>query len=143
MRSVAVVLGTRPEAIKCAPVIKALRDDPRFAPVVLSTGQHRQMLDETLQAFGIRPDVDLDVMAPKQTLSQVTHRALDGLSGYLADERVEAVMVHGTTASRSCTLRPGCAAETCTRRSRRRPTAGWSARSPSCTWRRHRVTAQT
>ncbi|MFI9008141.1 hypothetical protein ACIGNX_13030 [Actinosynnema sp. NPDC053489] len=61
MRSTAVVLGTRPEAIKCAPGIRALRADPRFSPVVLSTGQHRQMLDETFDAFGIRPDVDLTV----------------------------------------------------------------------------------
>ncbi|GAA2673868.1 UDP-N-acetylglucosamine 2-epimerase (non-hydrolyzing) [Actinosynnema pretiosum] len=99
MRSVAVVLGTRPEVIKCAPVIHALRADPRFAPVVLSTGQHRQMLDETLAAFGIRPDVDLGVMAPAQTLSQVTHRALDGLSEHLARHRVEAVLVHGDTAT--------------------------------------------
>ncbi|MGM1065456.1 non-hydrolyzing UDP-N-acetylglucosamine 2-epimerase [Saccharothrix sp. Mg75] len=99
MRSIAVVLGTRPEAIKCAPVIRMLREDPRFSPVVLSTGQHRQMLDETLDAFGIQPDVDLGVMAPKQTLSQVTHRALSGLSDYLARERVEAVLVHGDTAT--------------------------------------------
>ncbi|MBY8851358.1 UDP-N-acetylglucosamine 2-epimerase [Saccharothrix sp. MB29] len=76
-----------------------LREDPRFSPVVLSTGQHRQMLDETLAAFDIRPDVDLGVMAPQQTLSQVTHRALRGLSDYLARERVEAVMVHGDTAT--------------------------------------------
>lgn len=99
MRSVAVILGTRPEAIKCAPVIRALRDDPRFVPVVLSTGQHRQMLDETLGAFGLTPDVDLEVMAPKQTLSQVTHRALAGLSGYLAERPVDAVLVHGDTAT--------------------------------------------
>ncbi|WP_158852741.1 non-hydrolyzing UDP-N-acetylglucosamine 2-epimerase [Saccharothrix deserti] len=99
MRSVAVILGTRPEAIKCAPVIRALQDDPRFDPVVVSTGQHREMLDETLDAFGIRPDVDLGVMAPKQTLSQVTHRALDGLSTYLTNKRIDAVMVHGDTAT--------------------------------------------
>ncbi len=99
MRKVAVIIGTRPEAIKCAPVIRALRDDPRFTPVVLSTGQHRQMLDETLGAFGIQPDHDLQVMAAKQTLSQVTHRALDGLSGYLAEDPVDVVMVHGDTAT--------------------------------------------
>ncbi|MFC6087138.1 non-hydrolyzing UDP-N-acetylglucosamine 2-epimerase [Sphaerisporangium aureirubrum] len=99
MRKIAVVIGTRPEAIKCAPVIRALRDDPRFTPIVLSTGQHRQMLDETLQAFGIKPDTDLNVMTERQTLSQITHRVLDGLAGWLAACSVEAVMVHGDTAT--------------------------------------------
>jgi UDP-N-acetylglucosamine 2-epimerase (non-hydrolysing) len=99
MRKVAIILGTRPEVIKCAPVIRALQDDPRFAPVVLSTGQHRQMLDETLGAFGISPDLDLAVMAEKQTLSQVTHRALSGLAERLTESPVDAVMVHGDTAT--------------------------------------------
>nr|ADK54879.1 UDP-N-acetylglucosamine 2-epimerase [uncultured soil bacterium] len=99
MRKVAVILGTRPEAIKCAPVIRALKDDPRLDPIVLSTGQHRQMLDETLAAFGITPDVDLSVMAERQTLSQVTHRALSGLAEHLSDSPVDAVMVHGDTAT--------------------------------------------
>ncbi|GAA2745586.1 MULTISPECIES: non-hydrolyzing UDP-N-acetylglucosamine 2-epimerase [Kitasatospora] len=99
MRSIAVILGTRPEAIKLAPVIRAFRDDPRFRPVVVSTGQHRQMLDETLGAFGLRPDVDLEVMAPRQTLAQVTHRSLSGLAEQLPDLGVEAVMVHGDTAT--------------------------------------------
>jgi UDP-N-acetylglucosamine 2-epimerase (non-hydrolysing) len=99
MRQVAVILGTRPEAIKFAPVIRALREDPRFAPIVVSTGQHREMLDETLSAFDITPDVDLAVMASRQTLSQVTHRALGGLSNYLATHPVEAVLVHGDTAT--------------------------------------------
>ncbi|GGK96475.1 hypothetical protein Sme01_31960 [Sphaerisporangium melleum] len=53
MRKIAIILGTRPKAIKCAPVIRALHDDPRFTPLVLSTGQHRNMLDETLRA-GVR-----------------------------------------------------------------------------------------
>ncbi|MEU3773162.1 UDP-N-acetylglucosamine 2-epimerase (non-hydrolyzing) [Streptomyces sp. NPDC032472] len=99
MRSVAVVLGTRPEAIKFAPVIRALQDDPRFAPVVISTGQHRQMLDETLDAFGLTADVDLDVMAPKQTLSQVTYRSLRGLEDYFVAAPADAVLVHGDTAT--------------------------------------------
>ncbi|MCE7003194.1 UDP-N-acetylglucosamine 2-epimerase (non-hydrolyzing) [Kibdelosporangium philippinense] len=79
--------------------MRALKDDPRFTPVVLSTGQHRQMLDETLAAFGITPDVDLSVMAERQTLSQVTHRALSGLAEHLSDSPVDAVMVHGDTAT--------------------------------------------
>lgn len=99
MRKIAIILGTRPEAIKCAPVIRALKNDPRFIPVVLSTGQHRQMLDETLNAFGITPNVDLDVMTDSQTLSEITHRALSGLAERLTVCSVEAVMVHGDTAT--------------------------------------------
>ncbi|AEW98175.1 MULTISPECIES: non-hydrolyzing UDP-N-acetylglucosamine 2-epimerase [Streptomycetaceae] len=99
MRSVTVVLGTRPEAIKFAPVIRALADDPRFTPVVVSTGQHRQMLDDTLRAFGLQPDVDLGVMAPRQTLSQVTYRSLRGLEKHLAGHPTDAVLVHGDTAT--------------------------------------------
>jgi UDP-N-acetylglucosamine 2-epimerase (non-hydrolysing) len=94
-----MVVGTRPEAIKCAPVIRALRDDPRFTPVVIATGQHRQMLDETFDAFGIRADIDLNVMTDKQTLSQVTNRVLAGLAERLGGSGVEAVMVHGDTAT--------------------------------------------
>ena len=99
MRSVAVVLGTRPEAIKLAPVIQALQEDPRFDPVVISTGQHRQMLDDTLDAFGLKPDLDLEVMAPKQTLSQVTYRSLRGIGDYFRQSSADAVLVHGDTAT--------------------------------------------
>jgi UDP-N-acetylglucosamine 2-epimerase (non-hydrolysing) len=99
MRKVAVVLGTRPEAIKCAPVIQAMLGDSRFNPVVISTGQHRQMLDETLAAFNISPDVDLDLMAHRQTLAEVTHRSLNGVSSYLEGNQVDAVAVHGDTAT--------------------------------------------
>ncbi|MFJ6701112.1 non-hydrolyzing UDP-N-acetylglucosamine 2-epimerase [Streptomyces sp. NPDC091272] len=99
MRSVAVVLGTRPEAIKFAPVIRALQDDPRFDPIVISTGQHRQMLDETLEAFDLKPDIDLEIMAPKQTLSQVTSRSLNGLGEVFKELHVEAILVHGDTAT--------------------------------------------
>lgn len=99
MRTIAVVLGTRPEAIKLAPVIRALKTDDRFRPVVISTGQHRQMLDETLEAFELAPDVDLGIMAPRQTLTEVTHRALRGLEGQLARMEADAVIVHGDTAT--------------------------------------------
>ncbi|MGH7929729.1 MAG: non-hydrolyzing UDP-N-acetylglucosamine 2-epimerase, partial [Candidatus Binatia bacterium] len=99
MRTIAVILGTRPEAIKCAPVIRALQEDPRFVPLVLSTGQHRQMLDKTLSSFGIRPDFDLNIMSERQTLSQVTQRVLSGLSEQFTELPVDAVMVHGDTAT--------------------------------------------
>jgi UDP-N-acetylglucosamine 2-epimerase (non-hydrolysing) len=98
-KTVAVVIGTRPEAIKCAPVIRAMRDDPRFRLVVVSTGQHRQMLDETLQVFGITPDADLDIMQPRQSLSEVTYRIIQGLVELLPRLAPDAVMVHGDTAT--------------------------------------------
>jgi len=94
-----MILGTMPEAIKCAPVIRALKADPRFDLCVVSTGQHRQMLDVSLRAFGIVPDVDLNVMAPKQTLTAVTSRILQGLEDWFSGASVEAVMVHGDTAT--------------------------------------------
>ena len=99
MRPVAVVLGTRPEAIKLAPVIHALHNDPRFEPIVISTGQHREMLDETMRAFDLAPDIDLGVMVPRQTLSQTTYRALRELETQLSTLPVQAVLVHGDTAT--------------------------------------------
>ncbi|MEV7676860.1 non-hydrolyzing UDP-N-acetylglucosamine 2-epimerase [Streptomyces sp. NPDC000963] len=99
MRTVSVVIGTRPEAIKMAPVIMALHARPDIEPVVISTGQHRQMLDETLDAFGLSADIDLEVMAPKQTLSQVTSRILSGLESVLPRLGSDALLVHGDTAT--------------------------------------------
>lgn len=99
MRSVAVVLGTRPEAIKCAPVIRAMRDHLSLRPIVVATGQHRQMLDETLSEFGITPDIDLDIMRDRQTLSEVTYRVIQTLSPILQSLGTDAVMVHGDTAT--------------------------------------------
>jgi UDP-N-acetylglucosamine 2-epimerase (non-hydrolysing) len=99
MRSVAIVLGTRPEAIKLALPIRALREDPRFHPVVISTGQHRQMLDDTLRAFGLKPDIDLAIMVPKQTLPQTTYRSLHRLEEQLKELHSEALIVHGDTAT--------------------------------------------
>jgi UDP-N-acetylglucosamine 2-epimerase (non-hydrolysing) len=73
---VAIVIGTRPEVIKMAPIVHALRKSETLAPYVISTGQHRQMLDQSLEVFGIRPDVDLEVMSPQQDLSELTARTL-------------------------------------------------------------------
>lgn len=73
---VAIVIGTRPEVIKMAPIVHALRESETLAPYVVSTGQHRQMLDQSLEVFGIRPDVDLEVMSPQQDLSELTARTL-------------------------------------------------------------------
>ncbi|MEQ8967727.1 MAG: UDP-N-acetylglucosamine 2-epimerase (non-hydrolyzing) [Azospirillaceae bacterium] len=99
MRTIAMILGTRPEAIKCAPVIAALRESEFFNCVVISTGQHREMLNDTLAEFDITPDIDLAVMTLGQTLSQVTSRILEGLAEPLRTLRPDAVIVHGDTAT--------------------------------------------
>jgi UDP-N-acetylglucosamine 2-epimerase (non-hydrolysing) len=98
-KSIGMILGTRPEAVKCAPLIWALREDPRFELTVISTGQHRQMLDDTLAEFNIVPDVELAVMREKQTLSEVTQRILAGLGRSDCLPAQDAVMVHGDTAT--------------------------------------------
>ncbi|MGB5952664.1 MAG: UDP-N-acetylglucosamine 2-epimerase (non-hydrolyzing) [Ornithinimicrobium sp.] len=96
---VMAIYGTRPEAIKMAPLVLALREDPRFAVRVVVTGQHREMLDQVNTVFGIVPDVDLDIHAAGQTLSQITTRTLEGLSAVLTDERPDAVLVQGDTST--------------------------------------------
>ena len=74
-KRIAVVMGTRPEAIKMAPVVHALRQHPeRFETIVVATAQHRQMLDQVMSIFHIRPDVDLDLMRPDQSLSELACR---------------------------------------------------------------------
>jgi UDP-N-acetylglucosamine 2-epimerase (non-hydrolysing) len=98
-KSIGMILGTRPEAVKCAPLIWALREDSRFDLTVISTGQHRQMLDDTLAEFNIVPDVELSVMREKQTLSEVTQRILAGLGRADCLPAQDAVMVHGDTAT--------------------------------------------
>lgn len=98
--TVAAVFGTRPEAIKLAPVIRELRRlSKRFRVVVLATGQHRQMLDQVLRLFGIRPDHDLDVMRPGQSLGEVMVRMLSGIERVLAAERPDVVLVQGDASS--------------------------------------------
>jgi|SRR5579859_2243036 len=94
---ISVVFGTRPEGIKLAPVILALRKDPRFSIHVCVTAQHRHMLDQVLQAFDIVPDVDLDLMRAGQTLEGLTCSALTGVSEYLKAQRPDLVLVQGDT----------------------------------------------
>ncbi|MBM3946875.1 MAG: UDP-N-acetylglucosamine 2-epimerase (non-hydrolyzing) [SAR202 cluster bacterium] len=94
---VLVVFGTRPEAIKLAPVIVALRSEPRAEVVAVSTGQHRQMLDQTLDQFSLRPDEDLDLMRPEQTLPDLTARALQAVGGVLRRARPSVLVVQGDT----------------------------------------------
>lgn len=96
---VLTVFGTRPEAIKIAPVIQALSSDPYFEHLVCSTGQHREMLDQVLASFEIFPDIDLEVMQPGQTLESVTGRILSGVTGVITQYKPDLVLVHGDTTS--------------------------------------------
>jgi UDP-N-acetylglucosamine 2-epimerase (non-hydrolysing) len=95
--NILVVFGTRPEAIKLFPIIHALRDDPGFNVSVCVTAQHRQMLDQVLKITDIEPDVDLDLMKPNQSLSQLTSRVMRGMDRTLATLRPDRVMVQGDT----------------------------------------------
>src|SRR3954463_12918140 len=92
-----VVFGTRPEAVKLAPIILALAESAHFAPYVTVTAQHREMLDQVNGLFGIVPDADLDIMRPRQTLADITTGALSGLDELVARERPDALMVQGDT----------------------------------------------
>ena len=97
MPTVMVVYGTRPEAIKLAPVVGALRRSPQVRVVVAVTGQHRAMLDQVNDLFGITPDLDLDVIRPRQQLHEITQRVLGGLTDALRQLRPDAVVVQGDT----------------------------------------------
>lgn len=93
-----VVLGTRPEAIKMAPVIRALRDRPdQFSTQVCLTAQHRGLLDQVIALFNISVDYDLDLMAPGQSIAQVTSGVLAGMDNVLQESRPDMVLVHGDT----------------------------------------------
>ena len=96
-KRILAVVGTRPEAIKMAPVIRALQAAPWAEVRVLATAQHRQMLDQVLDAFGIVPDIDLDIMAPGQTLPELTSRLLARLDEVFAREQPDAVLIQGDT----------------------------------------------
>lgn len=96
-RRIMVVIGTRPEAIKMAPVVLALREQPWADVRVLATAQHRQMLDQVLAVFGIVPDIDLDIMQPGQTLTALTARLLGRIDDVLKAERPDLVLVQGDT----------------------------------------------
>ena len=93
------VFGTRPEAIKMAPLARALAADPRFEARLCVTAQHREMLDQVLGLFGLVPDFDLDIMTPGQDLTDVTCAVLRGMRGVFAEFRPDLVLVHGDTAT--------------------------------------------
>ncbi|MBO4898031.1 MAG: UDP-N-acetylglucosamine 2-epimerase (non-hydrolyzing) [Clostridia bacterium] len=95
--TVMTVFGTRPEAIKMAPLVKELEKCDKIKSVVCVTAQHRQMLDQVLELFKITPDYDLDIMKERQTLAGITTRALDGLDKVMAEVKPDIVLVHGDT----------------------------------------------
>lgn len=103
MKKVLVVFGTRPEAIKMAPVVRALREREGFETLVCVTAQHRSMLDQVLSLFGITPDFDLNLMSTSQTLEGVSARILESLSKVLDEARPDLVLVHGDTTTTSMT----------------------------------------
>lgn len=95
---VMTVFGTRPEAIKMAPIVLELAKHPdKITPVVAVTAQHREMLDQVLKLFHIKPDYDLDIMAQGQTLFDITTKAMQGLDKVLTKEKPDIVLVHGDT----------------------------------------------
>lgn len=106
MKKILLVFGTRPEAIKMAPLVKALqKDTEHFETRVCVTAQHRQMLDQVLEVFGITPEYDLNIMAPNQDLYDITAKVLLGLRDVLKDFRPDTVLVHGdTTTSMAASL---------------------------------------
>jgi UDP-N-acetylglucosamine 2-epimerase (non-hydrolysing) len=92
-----IAVGTRPEAIKMAPVYRELRNSTAIEPVLLSTGQHREMLQQAFSAFELEPDHDLDVMEPGQTLPSLTAKVITAMSNYLNQVKPSAVIVQGDT----------------------------------------------
>lgn len=93
------VFGTRPEAIKMAPLVKELEAEPEIESIVCVTAQHREMLDQVLTAFDLHPDFDLDVMEPGQTLSTITAKVLLRLGEVLEQAKPDLVLVHGDTST--------------------------------------------
>ncbi|NLW50988.1 MAG: UDP-N-acetylglucosamine 2-epimerase (non-hydrolyzing) [Candidatus Brocadiaceae bacterium] len=102
MKKVSVIFGTRPEAIKLAPVILRLRREAGFQVNVCVTGQHRDMLDQVLDVFEVEPDADLNLMRPDQGLAALTARMIEALDGYLGAVEPDCVLVQGDTTSALC-----------------------------------------
>jgi len=99
MIKVMTIFGTRPEAIKMAPLVNELKKRKEIETIVCVTAQHREMLDQVLDTFEIVPDYDLNIMKQGQTLAEITTRALTGLESVIKDERPDIVLVHGDTST--------------------------------------------
>ena len=97
MKRIMTVFGTRPEAIKMAPLVQALKADSMLDPIVVVTAQHREMLDTVLQQFNIVPDYDLDIMKSNQSLSEITASVVPQLEQVMQQEKPDMVLVHGDT----------------------------------------------
>lgn len=99
MKTIMVVFGTRPEAIKMCPLVNELKSRKKLRTVVCITGQHRQMLDQVLEVFRVKPDYDLSIMKKEQTLFDITTNILNGISKVLDEVNPEVVLVHGDTST--------------------------------------------
>lgn len=97
--TVMTVFGTRPEAIKMAPLAIELKKYPQIRPLICVTAQHRQMLDQVMEIFDLKPDYDLDIMQPRQTLATITTHALEGLDKVMKEAKPDMVLVHGDTST--------------------------------------------
>ncbi len=97
-----VVVGTRPEAIKMAPVVRRLRQEPGCKVLLCATAQHREMLDQALALFSLEPDIDLDLMRPDQNMNELASRVFAGLDGVLESERPDWLLVQGDTTTAMC-----------------------------------------
>lgn len=97
MSRIALIVGTRPECIKLAPVYAELRKSAKLRPLLVSTGQHRQLLDQALGSFDLKPDADLGLMQPGQSLPDLTGRVIAGVTAWLAETKPDAVLVQGDT----------------------------------------------
>lgn len=98
-KKVMLVFGTRPEAIKMCPLVRELKEKADFETLVCVTGQHREMLEQVLECFQVKPDYDLAIMEPGQTLFDITRKILDGMKPILERERPQTVLVHGDTST--------------------------------------------
>ena len=98
-KKIMLVFGTRPEAIKMCPLVKELKTRQNVETLVCVTGQHRGMLQQVLDAFGVKPDYDLAIMQERQTLFDITTRVLQGMKDVLEKEKPDAVLVHGDTST--------------------------------------------
>lgn len=101
-KNIVIIVGTRPEAIKLAPVYMAIKSNPDAKATLVATAQHRQMLDQVLSTFGIQADIDLDIMRPNQNLSEVSSQVIVGVQKVLSELKPDAVLVQGDTTTCLC-----------------------------------------